>query len=68
MDELNRRIEGTEETISEYREEIGKKWKDSKRPVRLSYMLKPNPQRPGIRRWDLQKAIKYPQEWHLVPL
>ena len=68
MDELNRRIEGTEETISEYREEIGKKWKDSKRPVRLSYMLKPNPQCPGIRRWDLQKAIKYPQEWHLVPL
>ena len=68
MDELNRRIEGTEETISEYREEIGKKWKDSKRPVRLSYMLKPNPQCPGIRRWDLQKAIKYSQEWHLVPL
>lgn len=36
VDELNRRIEGTEETISEYREEIGKKWKDSQRPVRLS--------------------------------
>ena len=68
MDGLNTRMEGTEETISEYREEIGKKWKDSKRPVRLSYMLKPNPQCPGIRRWDLQKAIKYPQEWHLVPL
>lgn len=60
-------IEGTEETISEYREKE-KKSGNSLKPVSLPYMLKPNPQCHGIRRWDLQKAIKYPQEWNLVPL